>query len=463
ESQLTQLGYTLDYDDLPDFDYPIDADNGDPMGFIAFFKTVPALPLNVDEVKSAQKKLNGFKVALRKKLEEAAALMLAENKKQKQLSEKMVSDGAVGKKILELLNSPPHKLAIAKALKSKVKKEAGQTPQKTEMLEPAEIFDRCAARYEVEVLTPRQQHLDAAMQKLEEIEKRYKPCAAAEANPCGNGWQVKMCAEANAVKNTFLKKDEELKKLGESIFTETFFKYKKELIEELKVKYYQEYNTALLQQQVSGGIHRRIIERKSSFYANYYSFLTRFNNYYNKIKIEFSKCETRFAPIYYTEEVDDQLVSLTDFKEPKCTFSKEIDNGVTKIKMICNELLKESDKIQEKQSNVSKGAGLSGSPGIQQGNNGPVAPGRGGPATHFQEINEPDWSRGPLKAEVKDLSQYSIEFDRWGNMTGLKFQLNKEGTGLADPDSKESGVDSRWSWNAAGSANKGFLNRLLIK
>lgn len=48
-------------------------------------------------------------------------------------------------------------------------------------------------------------------------------------------------------------------------------------------------------------------------------------------------------------------------------------------------------------------------------------------------------------------------------MIGMKFQLNKEGTGLADPDSVESGIDSRWSWNAAGSATKGFLNKLVIK
>lgn len=69
----------------------------------------------------------------------------------------------------------------------------------------------------------------------------------------------------------------------------------------------------------------------------------------------------------------------------------------------------------------------------------------------------------PLNAEDKDPSQFSLEYDRWGNLIGLNLQLNKEGTGLADPDSEESGINSRWSWNAAGSATKGFLNKLLIK
>ena len=35
--------------------------------------------------------------------------------------------------------------------------------------------------------------------------------------------------------------------------------------------------------------------------------------------------------------------------------------------------------------------------------------------------------------------------------------MNKEGTALADPDSQDTGMDSRWSWNAAGNANSEFL------
>jgi hypothetical protein len=69
----------------------------------------------------------------------------------------------------------------------------------------------------------------------------------------------------------------------------------------------------------------------------------------------------------------------------------------------------------------------------------------------------------PLTAENKDLSQFSIEYDKWGNLVGLNLQLNEEGTSLADPDSAESGIDSRWSWNAIASPKKGFLNKLIIK
>ena len=69
----------------------------------------------------------------------------------------------------------------------------------------------------------------------------------------------------------------------------------------------------------------------------------------------------------------------------------------------------------------------------------------------------------PLTAEEKDLSQFSIEYDKSGNLVGLKFQLNEEGTALADPDSEEAGIDWRWSWNAVASPKKGFLNKLPIK
>ena len=69
----------------------------------------------------------------------------------------------------------------------------------------------------------------------------------------------------------------------------------------------------------------------------------------------------------------------------------------------------------------------------------------------------------PLTAEDRDLSQFSIEYNKSGNLAGLNIQLNKEGTALADPDSAESRIDSRWSWNALASAKKGFLNKLIIK
>jgi hypothetical protein len=36
-------------------------------------------------------------------------------------------------------------------------------------------------------------------------------------------------------------------------------------------------------------------------------------------------------------------------------------------------------------------------------------------------------------------------------------------TTLKDADNIESGIDSRWSWNAIASSKKSFLNKLIIK
>jgi len=88
-----------------------------------------------------------------------------------------------------------------------------------------------------------------------------------------------------------------------------------------------------------------------------------------------------------------------------------------------------------------------------------------GPSIYFSEDESKSMIKmlAPLNAEDKDPSQFYLEYEKWGNLIGFNIQLNKEGTGLADPDSVEAGIDSRWSWNAIASPKEGILNKLLIK
>ena len=96
--------------------------------------------------------------------------------------------------------------------------------------------------------------------------------------------------------------------------------------------------------------------------------------------------------------------------------------------------------------------------------NGPVQSPRG-PQTSFDadEIGKANYYKAPLTSEKKDISQFSLEYNKWGNLVGFNFQLSDDGSTLKDPDSIESGVDSRWSWNAIASAKKSYLNKLIIK
>jgi len=120
--------------------------------------------------------------------------------------------------------------------------------------------------------------------------------------------------------------------------------------------------------------------------------------------------------------------------------------------------------VKSKKDPVNRGKGYSGK-GKNTSRGGPPRVGKGpfmfyDGTSEFEMLNT---SKAPLSAEDEDLSQFSIEYDKSGNLSGLNVQLSKDGTSLADPDSAESGIDSRWSWNAIASSKKGFLNKLIIK
>jgi hypothetical protein len=168
-----------------------------------------------------------------------------------------------------------------------------------------------------------------------------------------------------------------------------------------------------------------------------------------------------------TDPGEDDLEPLV-VTEVKCEFIKIISFPVTHFELKCNTITYDpNSKIKKRKTNVPKGQGQSSKKRNRGRSGGPLRATSGGPSSFFiYELDEPgniNKKTAPLNAEDKDLSQFSIEYDKWGNLVGLNFQLNEDGTALADPDSQDTGMDSRWSWNAIGSPVKGFLNKLLIK
>jgi hypothetical protein len=122
---------------------------------------------------------------------------------------------------------------------------------------------------------------------------------------------------------------------------------------------------------------------------------------------------------------------------------------------------KTKGKLKPKKDPVNRGQGQSSSRG--NGSRGPL--GGRGPSNFnvYNETVEGYQKLAPLNAEDRELSQFSIEYDRFGNLVGLNVQVNELGTELADPKSAETEIDSRWSWNAIASPKKGFMNKLLVK
>lgn len=148
----------------------------------------------------------------------------------------------------------------------------------------------------------------------------------------------------------------------------------------------------------------------------------------------------------------------------KCEFKKILSTPVVVYSFQCN-IMKESPKpnMKSKKDPVNRGQGQS-SRRANTKSNRPMRGGKGPSAFDMiEQLDNVNQTLAPLNAEERDFSQFSIEYDRWGNLVGLNVQLNKEGTALADPNSAETGMDSRWSWNAIASPKKGFLNKLIIK
>jgi hypothetical protein len=147
-------------------------------------------------------------------------------------------------------------------------------------------------------------------------------------------------------------------------------------------------------------------------------------------------------------------------KRVECEYVKKFElPGMYTFELRCNTMYeKVNPKTKKRLPDIPKGAAEIASPRTQTV--GPVS-GRG-PHTFYDAMYEENKYR-PLCLESKEESQFGLEFDKWGKLIACNFQLSEDGTTLKDPDSVESGIDSRWSWNAIASAKKSYLNKLIIK
>lgn len=455
EGQLEKLGGKLTYADMPEFNYPMQRD---PFGINAIIQSFPEnYPAAIREdqkVDAINRYLNGVN-KFEKSLD---AEIISLNKKVKDASDKLYTDHSYQQEFLQLHNSPAYKTAARSIQLINLERSGSASPLIVHLLSPyyrgsadnsrvitdVELWQECVDTWEKEVVKPLAD-LAVAMRA------RVAPLSAS-------------CAEIDAATNAYMAKEAAIRKAGT-----------------LKIKQIVQQNSAALDQWIKLNAYGLMddlprtpdqkltelvsrmdftIRRKSYKDGEVYNFLSLANKFISNQAYVKSACDA--SEQLERESGADELAPLVPMAV-KCEFIKNINTPVVTWSLECN-VIKEKTKRNMKKKNdpVPRGEGHSSS--RRNGSRAPLG-GRRGPsnfAEYDEALNE-NQKLAPLNAEDKDPSQFSIEYDRWGNLVGFNFQLNEDGSALKDPDSVESGVDSRWSWNAIASPKKGFMNKLLMK
>ena len=466
EAELFKLGVELTYADMPEFNYPM---KKDPFGILSLINIIPeefpSKILDREKVDAINRFLNGVDKLGGQLFREDEVL----EQKLQERSKKIASDIQYAEEFIEPHNTPACKLAIrsfqllmAEKNVSLISEKFGSSPMAFQLLfpfpkpfadiedvtSPAEIIKDCIHLWEDSVLKPIKALLDAL---------------AGTNNPT--------CNEINAKMNAFLAKKASIESNGVKMIKQRFKKKSRELDYFIRIELYSAMDkppisaTGLaddldLISSMEGIIHRRsILYNETLDLLHFIQLSVRYKD------LAQDACAMKAEPDN-TNPGEDDLAPLV-VTEVKCEFIKIVSSPVTSFELKCNTIIyNPNSKIKKRKPNVPKGAAQNGKRRNQTRGRGPLNNVPGGPSSFFYEWVELEIINqisGPLNAEDKDLSQFSIEYDKWGNLVGLNIQLNKDGTALADPDSQDTGMDSRWSWNAAGLPVKGFLNKLLIR
>ncbi len=449
EHELNRLGIQLTFDDLPELDYPMKTD---PLGLIPLIELFPEdFPSAIGDdgkVDAVNKFVDGAQ-DLNEKLDRENEVL---SQKVRGRNEKLSSDSLYRGEFLEPYNSPAWKLAQRSIELFYAEKSEGMASLATQFLfhfpipfvgrriiiDPQEILHDCDSIWENEVVIP--------LARLP-----YERPGAGENPTCDqvNAWVNAYQAKVAAIQNKGMKK---IKK----IYVDNSGKLDKWM----KINIYAlqdapkdiDGKTSDLITSLDKTILRRRLENSA-----FQEFLDYGLRIVKEQEYLVNNCGRNEVRKKRGLPVKDVLTPLVKYELP-CEFIKTLKTPLVGFTAKCNTIEKDpNSKIEERKPPVQKGQGQISKKGNQ--NRGPLNNMRRGPFAFYDytETEIINQRSAPLNAEDKDPSQFSIEYDKWGNLVGLNVQLNEDGTALADPDSQESGIDSRWSWNAAGNTSNEFL------
>jgi len=459
EARLKKLGYEIKFADMPPLNYPMAKDpygflplinswNPDKIqGSIADAPTAIALQAYVKGVQNFDDELEEENVELDKKVKERV--------------NRLSQDSSFRKQFLDPYNCPGYLLA-ARSLQLYCFENGGlclkdgytSSPFRTGLWLP--LDKQYSGRV---VLKP----ISALLKECEKIwmHEVEEPMAALSRTiiaAVGNN-----CADQDAKMDAFLAQRKAIYKRGVTLIQNEFNNQDEAITNYIKYSIYadmddpdEDYQKVDPTYWLLAETDRRINRRRAR------------NKYYKMIISLIVKSEA-FEKRYYSNcgkpspdvEPNPDNVKAGKVRSVKCEYIVHLKLPGYDFELKCNNITEKTDpKLEKRYPNVNKGAVNRAS--RRNSSAGPVQSPKG--PSIINEIDDVQaTSREPLTFENKDISQFGLEYNKWGNLVGLNFQLSEDGSTLKDPDSVESGVDSRWSWNAIASPKKGFMNKLLLK
>lgn len=452
EVKLEQLGYSIKYADLPAFNYPM---KPDPFGLIPLLNSWPQkIQSSIDDPAPAyelQRYMKG--------VEEFKSEILDENvelgKKLHEHGMKIATDKIYNQEYMEPHNCPAHILAVRLQHLLLVEGIHNGSGMPSQLLLPYFSSDKNSQ----EIPLP----LEDILRDCEKLwfEEVVKPIGMLSLDASTTGQMPANCREADAQSNAYYSKRADIYNRGVDRIKKEFIKKSKRL-DAWVITYlyatpdYRPPNSLTSAYYLADHLGNTIAKNKiqNSHYESMLGFIEHGKKYFNRMR---SNCDQSGTP-----DPEQPAKDMKGFKIKKieCEYVKKIITPYKyEFELRCNTMYeKVNPKTKKRLPDIPKGAAEIASPRTQT-----VGPGSGrGPHTFYDAMYEENNYR-PLCLESKEESQFGLEFDKWGKLIACNFQLSEDGTTLKDPDSVESGIDSRWSWNAIASAKKSYLNKLIIK
>ena len=484
ENSLTAIGGTLTFDDLPEFNYPIEQD---PFGFKRFFSIIPEAQGDVAEHVDVDARWRGYKSALNEELKLANDELEVAKKNMDRYKKELVSNAEFRQKELTTHNSPAHILANRMLTMLQLDGSEGtnnsslnffrRSPFTTSLLLSSEIytnpyrrrkkpisyekvFNKLSSIIKFEYYLPLERLEEDRREALRDIAKRYEPCYNKGGSPDCPGDDKQKCAEINIVNNTFLTKAKAKKDAGKAKMVEAFVAHAYELDIYLAVNYYgAEDKFHHFAYDIASG--NPIPEYPWTQHMLYKEFLSSYNKLLKNPPSISNACEN-------AEEKPEIRASIPPKQTPKCSFEKELEfvNGAAVI-MQCGKMIVNESKIKNSKNGKTKGSAITSNNSSPTYDPSGLPPSfRSGPNNFYENRNDfanLTIEQQPLFPGEEDNTALYIEYDQYGNLTDFSVKLNEEGTALADPGTKKTGLNSRWTWISTVSGREQKLKALFKK
>ncbi len=316
EAQLSNLGYTIVFDDLPPLNYPM---KNDPLGLIPMMNTWPEeLQTDVNEFRPVYK-IQSFSKGVQNLKDKIMAEKKINAEKLREREIKISTSAPYRNKILEPHNSPAYKLAARRLQLRLMKAQSAPRPRSASPALPGEwLLEHCRVIWEGSVLIPIKKLLTASARSSS-------------------------CADIDAATNAYLMARHAIYSRGVKLIKNVFEEGSKEFTNFIKEKLYgtveeppsSVYDLAYALIAEMGNTHGRSLIQN----AEYLDLLNMINNAGSYQEIYKSQC--RNPEIF---EPDPDNLNYLVRPNVECEFKKNVKFGnYYSLKLVCNTITEKTD------------------------------------------------------------------------------------------------------------------------